>query len=110
MSLQLKSDAPRNGTKHHGFFKFLVFAAASVFSVFMIYSFVDNNRKVNEYKQQYEELLAQTELTLEENAQISHYLENDENLDEYIESIAREKLDYASPDERIYYVIPSSGG
>ena len=62
--------------------------------------------QINEYNAQYDELL---EKTLEENAEISRYLEDNANLDEYIENIAREKLDFANPDERIYYIIPSSG-
>ena len=30
-------------------------------------------------------------------------------MDEYIEDMARTKLDFAMPDERVYYVVPDSG-
>lgn len=35
------------------------------------------------------------------------YLENDEKRKTYIEEMARDKLDFANGDERIYYVIPA---
>ena len=43
------------------------------------------------------------------NAKISRYLEENADMDDYIEDMARDKLDYARPDERVYYVVPDSG-
>jgi len=88
---------------------FLAYTALAVLAIFIAYSIISDNIKIREYSEQYESLTQQTNSTLEENAQIERYLEDDANLDEYIEDIARDKLDFASPDERIYYIVPSSG-
>ncbi len=95
--------------KKHGFVSFLAYTALAVLAIFIAYSIIADNIKIREYSEQYEELKHLTSSTLEENAQIERYLEDDAKLDEYIEDIARDKLDFASPDERIYYIVPSSG-
>lgn len=95
--------------KRHGFVSFLAYTALAVLAIFIAYSIISDNIKIREYSEQYESLTQQTNSTLEENAQIERYLEDDANLDEYIEDIARDKLDFASPDERIFYIVPSSG-
>lgn len=56
--------------------------------------------------ERYDQLLAETNAIEAKNEQINGYLQNDENLDDYITDIARDKLDYANADERIYYVVP----
>lgn len=105
----LRSQEAHENKKRHRFVSFLAGTAVVVAAVFVAYRIVDDNIKIREYNEQYQELLEQTNLTLEANAEISRYLDDDANLDEYIEEIAREKLDFANPDERIYYIIPSSG-
>ncbi len=95
--------------KRHGLVSFLACTAVAVLAIFIAYSIISDNIKIREYSEQYKSLVEQTNSTLEENAQINRYLEDDANLDEYIEDIAREKLDFANPDERIYYIVPSSG-
>ncbi len=99
----------RKAPERHGFVSFLAYTALAVLAIFIAYSIISDNIKIREYSEQYESLTEQTNSTLEENAQIERYLEDDANLDEYIEDIARDKLDFASPDERIYYIVPSSG-
>jgi len=42
------------------------------------------------------------------NEQLERYLRSEEYLAEYMETIARGKLSYAHPRERIYYIMPSS--
>ncbi|MDE7192745.1 MAG: septum formation initiator family protein [Oscillospiraceae bacterium] len=108
MSFKLRSQEARETRKKHGFVSILARIAVAIVSVAIVYIIINDQIQINEYNAQYEELLEKTNQTLEENAEISRYLDDDANLDEYIESIAREKLDFANPDERIYYIIPSS--
>ncbi|MBP1543544.1 MAG: septum formation initiator family protein [Oscillospiraceae bacterium] len=75
---------------------------------FIVFSIISTNMKINESKAQYNELVTQTNNVLEENASIERYLGEDANMDQYIEDIARDKLDFATPDERVYYIVPSS--
>ena len=108
MSLRLKSEEAAEKSYRHTPVRILVFLAGIVFIAFVVYNIVSDNVKAREYSRQYDALVEQTNALLEENEQISRYLEDDANLDDYIEQIAREKLDFANPDERIYYIIPSS--
>ncbi|HCD70236.1 MAG TPA: septum formation initiator [Ruminococcaceae bacterium] len=86
----------------------LVGAALLVIAVFVVYTLVSDMLQIQKDTETYNKLLEQTNSVNEQNAQITNYLENDENLKEYIEDIAREKLDYANPEERIYYVVPAA--
>lgn len=79
-----------------------------VVAIFIVYVLVSDMMQIQKDTETYNNLVAKTNAVNEENAQITNYLENDANLKEYIEEIAREKLDYANPDERIYYVVPSA--
>ncbi|MBQ8195347.1 MAG: septum formation initiator family protein [Oscillospiraceae bacterium] len=72
-----------------------------------MFSIITTNMQINEDKQKYEELLQQTEAVEEENASIERYLVDGADMDEYIEAMARDKLNYANPDERVYYIVPS---
>ncbi len=105
----LDKDGKKAEPKRHGFVSFLAGTAVVVLAIFIAYSIISDNIKIREYSEQYEDLVDQTNSVLEENAQINRYLEDDANLDEYIEDIARDKLDFANPDERIFYIVPSSG-
>lgn len=107
MSLKLRSGEAVEKDSRHVPMRILVFLAGIIFITFIVYSIISDNVKAREYSQKYDELVEQTNAVLEENEQISRYLDDDANLDEYIEQIAREKLDFANPDERIYYIVPS---
>lgn len=108
MSLKQVSVKARDNTKRHGIVHFLAAIALSVVAVYVVYSIVNNSIQIRESQQKYEELKALTESIEEENEHIQTYLEDDANLDKYIEDMARDKLDFANSDERIYYVIPAS--
>ncbi len=108
MSLKLRSEEAAEKNSRHSLVRILVFLAGLVFIAFVVYSIITDNVKAREYSKQYDELVEQTNAILEENEQINRYLEDDANLDEYIEQIARDKLDFANPDERIYYIVPSA--
>ncbi len=109
MSFKLKSDEVREKKEKRGLVTFSAVIAVLVISVFSVYKFVTSNMKMNELNQQYNELLSQTQQVEESNAEISRYLEDDADLDGYIENMARDKLDYAMPDEKIYYIVPYAG-
>lgn len=97
-----------NSPKKHRLFRLLVGAALLVVAVFVVYVLISDMMQIQKDTETYNKLVNQTNAVNEENAQITNYLENDANLKEYIEEIAREKLDYANPDERIYYVVPAA--
>ena len=107
MSLKQGSQEAHEKKKHSGPVSFLATVAILLFVGFAIYAFVRDQIAIRENLQRYEELAALTNEINERNEQIKAYLENEEKLNEYIENIARDKLDYANPNERIYYVIPS---
>ncbi len=94
--------------KRHGLVRILAVAALSVIAVYVVYSIINDSIAIRENQKQYEELKSQTESIEEQNEQIQTYLNDDTYLDKYIEEMARDKLDYANSNERIYYVIPAS--
>lgn len=95
--------------KRSGFITVAAFAAGVLLAGYAVFSIVSSNIKINEYEQQYNELVAQTQAVQDSNDEIRRYLEEGADMDEYIEDMARNKLDYARPDERVYYVVPDSG-
>lgn len=110
MSFRLKSEEATTPKRHNGFIRLAAFAAGILLAAFVVFSIVSSNIKINEYERQYNELVAQTEAVKDSNDEIRRYLEEDADMDEYIENMARDKLDFARPDERVYYVVPDSGG
>lgn len=87
----------------------LAFTAGIMVAVFVVVSIVSTNISISNYEQQYEDLVAQTSAVEDSNNEIRRYLDEDADMDEYIEDMARSKLDFAMPDERVYYVVPDSG-
>ena len=75
--------------------------------VYVGFSIISDNIQIRNNKQQLQELTEQTNAMKARNDQITGYLENDKSLEAYIEEIARDKLDFANSDERIFYVIPA---
>lgn len=85
----------------------LAFAAIIITVIYVGYSIISDNIQIHNNNERLRELTLQTNAMNAKNEQISGYLENDENLEAYIEEIARDKLDFANGDERIFYVIPA---
>lgn len=106
MLLKLSSDGARKNVKRHSLVNIIAGAAVLIAAVYVVYTVISNSISIKNKTAEYEELLKQTEIVNERNAQINGYLSEDGNLDEYIENIARDKFDYANPDERIFYVVP----
>lgn len=108
MSLKLRSQKVREVKRNkHGFVRLLAGAAILVTAVYVVVSIISNKIEIRDNTAKLNELVELTNSINEENERITGYLENDSNLDEYIENIARERLDYAKPDEKIYYIVPS---
>lgn len=107
MSLKLKSQEAHEKKKHRGPVYFLAAVAIALFSVFAVWAIVRDQIKIRENRQRYDELVTLTNEINERNEQIKAYLEDEDKLNEYIENLARDKLDYANPSERIYFVIPA---
>lgn len=109
MSLKLRSDEAAAPKRRSGFVRVAAFSAFILLAVFVVVSIVSSNMKISDYQAQYEELVAQTSAVEDSNDEIRRYLDEDADMDEYIENMARDKLDYARPDERVYYIVPDSG-
>lgn len=107
MSLKQKLPEAHEKKKRRGLVYFLASVAIILFAVYAVLAVVKDQIEIRENTQKYNELVRQTNEINERNEQIKAYLENEEKLNEYIENMARDKLDYANPNERIYYVIPS---
>lgn len=109
MSLRLRSYEATTPRRKHSILKMLAFTAGIMVAVFVVVSIVSTNISISNYEQQYEDLVAQTSAVEDSNDEIRRYLDEDADMDEYIKDMARSKLDFAMPDERVYYVVPDSG-
>lgn len=107
MLLKPKSPKVRENTHKHRLIRVLAATAVIVTVIFVGYRIITDNIQIKNNNRRLEELTAQTNAVKAENEQITGYLENNKNLETYIEKIARDRLDYANPDERIYYFIPA---
>ena len=108
MSLELRSKEVKETGKKRGLVTWLAYAAGVLLAGFVVFSIVTTNMRINEYQAQYETLSDAVSAMNDSNEEIQRYLDEEANLDEYIEKIARDKLDYANPDERVYYVVPAA--
>ena len=108
MSLKLRSDEASIPRRRSGFVRVAAFSAFIIIGLFVVVSIVSSNMKINDYQKQYDDLVAQTE-AVDSNDEIRRYLDEDADMSEYIENMARDKLDFARPDERVYYIVPDSG-
>lgn len=109
MSFKLRSDEATTPRKKHRVLRTVVFAACVLGVVFVVSNIISTNISIANYQQQYDELVAQTSAVEDSNDEIRRYLDENADMDEYIEDMARSKLDFAKPDERVYYVVPDSG-
>ena len=109
MSFRLRSGEATTPRKKHRVLRAVVFTACVMGVVYVVSSIITTNISIGNYKQQYDELVAQTSAVEDSNDEIRRYLDENADMDEYIEDMARSKLDFAKPDERVYYVVPDSG-
>ncbi len=70
------------------------------------YSYITVQVEIFSKSSELSEVTAQLEAVEDSNRQLNRYLKGEYRI-EYIESIARDKLGYALPEERVYYIVPS---
>ncbi len=81
--------------------KIVKFTIIFIIAVYIILTFSNQQRTLNQYSKNYEELTSQIEEQKEYNEQLSKKKQDIESTD-FIEDMAREKLDMYLPNEKIY--------
>lgn len=71
------------------------------FTIYFIYTLIAQQKTLNSYAREKERYNEQIEVAEDEQKELQEMKENI-NSDEYIEQIAREKLDMYYPNERVY--------
>ena len=84
---------------------FLVPIMAIALGVYL-YNFIAVQVEISQKNSELQQIAAQREVVDAENEMLIRY-SKEENKSEYIEEIARDKLGYAKPEERIYYIVPA---
>lgn len=87
--------------KKRGFLGIAWRLAVGAACVYLAYVFVAGQMQVSEKRRQLEEVDALLQLQTEQNQEMQRLMDAD-NERAYIERIAREKLGYARPEERIF--------
>ncbi|MDR2558466.1 MAG: septum formation initiator family protein [Oscillospiraceae bacterium] len=95
---------PRSA-KRETFIPYFIFLLIVGYAVFLL---ISTQVEIQEKRGEYEALSARLTEVRAANEQLERYLRSEEYLAEYMEMIARGKLSYAHPRERIYYILPSS--
>lgn len=85
-------------------YKLLLRLAVAGAAVYLCVTFVGGQLKVAEKQQELAELNELVERQAEQNAELERLMESGDE-DAYVERIAREKLGYARPDERVFVDI-----
>lgn len=74
--------------------------------VVCVYNFISIQVEIAEKNEELSNLTSQVEEVENENKLLGRYSLEEYKI-EYIETIARDKLGYAKPEERIYYIVPA---
>ena len=74
--------------------------------VICVYNFITIQVEISQKKEELAKLTAQVTEVENDNKMLGRYSEDSYKV-EYIETIARDKLGYAKPEERIYYIVPA---
>ena len=83
---------------------FLLKVAVVVAAVYLMVSFVNGQLQVADKQRELDTVQAQLEQQNVKNAELSRLMESGDE-DAYVERIAREKLGYARPNERVFVDI-----
>lgn len=75
--------------------------------VICVYNFISIQVEISQKKEELAKLTAQVTEVENDNKMLGRYSEDSYKV-EYIETIARDKLGYAKPEERIYYIVPAN--
>lgn len=88
----------------------LVFTVAISLGIcYLAFLLIQLNAELVRQKAEQQQLQQQLLAVNNENERLSYYSQ-DENIDTYIEQIARDELDYAKPGERVIYIVPEENG
>lgn len=87
-----------------GLYRLLLRLAVAGAAVYLLVTFVSGQMQVAEKQRQLAELDALVERQAELNAELERLMESGDE-DAYVERVAREKLGYARPDERVFVDI-----
>lgn len=87
--------------------KLMIFVAAMVFLCYAIIYITMNMKEAKELQQQIDMLKQEQAAQQDANDELRRLLDA-ESPAEYVEKVAREKLDFVYPDEQVYYVIPEN--
>lgn len=90
--------------KQNGITSLLIKLAVAGASVYLVVSFVSGQLQVSEKQRKLAELDIKLETQTEQNAELERLMESGDE-DAYVERMAREKLGYARPDERVFVDI-----
>lgn len=99
----MKTKKKKNSPKKQKF-SFILSLGLLLLAGYFVISLINVQMDIKDRKEQAEKLDAQYEEQLAENARLQGVVDGG-NEDEYIERVAREKLGYVMPDERVYYNI-----
>ena len=78
--------------------------AVVVMSAYLLVSLISGQLQVSQKRAQLEEMSAKVEVLAQQNAELERLMSTDDE-NAYIERMAREKLGYARPEERIFVDI-----
>ena len=76
----------------------------SIFLIYFVVTLMSQQKTINQYKSEASTYSGQLETAKETNSELQKTIEN-LNSTEYIEEVAREKLDMYLPNERVYIDI-----
>ncbi len=79
----------------------LLRAAVVLVAVYLLFTFVSGQMQVSSKQRELNEVNARLELQMQENAELQQLMASGDE-DAYVERMAREKLYYARPEERIF--------
>jgi cell division protein FtsB len=105
MSSKGKSGREPKSGKRESLLPYFILLLIAGYAVFLL---ISTQVEIQNKQAEYDNLSARLLEVQSANEQLERYLQSDEYLMEYMESIARGKLSYAHPRERIYYIMPSS--
>lgn len=90
--------------KKKSLYKLFLRLAVAAAAVYLLVTFVSGQMRVAEKQRELAELGNLVERQVEQNAELERLMESGDE-DAYVERIAREKLGYARPDERVFVDI-----
>ncbi len=99
MKAKKKKSAPKTQK-----FSFILAVCLLLVAGYFIISLINTQMEIKERKDEIEQLDAQYQQQIAENESLQNVIDNDDR-DSYIERVAREKLGYVMPGEKVYYNV-----